>query len=92
MGVAEDRAEEAQLRDLLNRLRAMESPADVPLPDGGKVPALPLADARFFAARRIWALGQLVEVLVALGEYVEASEAKRTLDHTRSVWNGLVRR
>ena len=82
----------AQIDELMNRLRVIENPADVELPGGGKAPALPLADERFFAARRLHALDDRIEVLTLMGLYEEAGHTKQLRSHIRSLWMGLVTR
>lgn len=83
------RTQRARLEELMNRLRVIESPADVELPSGRMVPALPLADARFFAARRIHAVEELVQVLALMEEGEDLAKAKRVLRSLREAWADL---
>ncbi len=77
-----------QLDELLERLRAMEFPADVEVL-GEKFPALPMADSRFFLARRHKVWVEKYQVLLNAGRAAEADECRNEALRLMQQWQEL---
>lgn len=80
-----------QLDELLARLDATEHPADVKIL-GQKFPAVPMADPRFFVARRRSVWEDKAKILLDSGRTLEAAEAMRQVARLHVIWKGLTER
>lgn len=84
-----DEIEMARQTDLLKRLHEIEHPPKVKLSETEQYEPIPLADPRFFAARRLKALDQIIGCLARLGRMDEALEVRKTRDRVRQTWESL---